>query len=233
MNESGEYDRFLSQLRRLTFCRVENVLKRRESLISFRSRTGARMTSDSPWFGQAYADLQPNDLVSAELIYGYYCGHADGVFYRKPTKSDKRECFIPALRTLLTRRTLPVIGELIFGYIDEFGPEGRRFFWWNFATMQDKHFADLLLGRETFSAGKIEKKLVISDATQTNWSLFLLAKAIHFRDVGYFADLIRRKGFDMRDLGLNEPLDDWFLRRRIQYLVPEFWREFRRIITPL
>lgn len=230
----NQYDAFWAQLSTLRFCTVKKVLSHRRDLESFRVRGGEWVTSDSPWFGQTYGDLSPEYLASAELRYSYYCGHASGygsdVFFRKPTKTDKRACFIPARSDFLSRQTLPIVGEIIFGTVDEDGPEGPRFFWWNFAAKQDQNFAALLLGRETFSSAKLEKKLVIKDAVRHNWDLFLLAKALHFRDVGYFVDEIGRNGARPAHLELPSTLEDW-LRSRVSELAPEFWKEFQSAVS--
>jgi hypothetical protein len=215
-------DNFLTELRQLTFCTVETVLKRRDDLIGFRTTDGRWTTPRDPWFGDAYATLGEEGRARTEMRYRYYCGHADDVFYRKPTRSDKRLCFMPALPAYLERQTPPVVGEIIFGSVDENGPEGRRFFWWTFATKQDRNFAGLL-------SGNLEKKLVIFTPRQ-NWTLFLLAKALHFRDVGYFADTLREHGEYPPHLCLSVPLLEWLVRCDVPLLAPEFWKELHATI---
>src|SRR3989338_2396887 len=132
--ETNRYEEFLVQLCQLQFCTVQNVLRKREDLSSFIAKDGRKTTSRDPWFGACYDELTEAEETRAELKYSYYCGHADDVFYRKPTQSGKRECFMPAPSSLLSKQTLPTVGEIIFGHTeeDDRGEGKRRFIWWNF-----------------------------------------------------------------------------------------------------
>ena len=136
---------------------------------------------------------------------------------------------MPAPSSLLSKQTLPTVGEIIFGHTeeDDRGEGKRRFIWWNFATPQDRNFANLLLGKSTYSSGKLEKKLVIRNPDDSNWTLFLLAKALHFRDMDYFVDLLQRNGEKPPELNLGCPLNIW-LARTVAGIVPEFLQELRR-----
>lgn len=137
---------------------------------------------------------------------------------------------MPASYSLLFRCTPPEVGDIIFGDIEEDGPDGPRFNWWNFATAQDRNFANLLTERVTFSEGKLEKKLVVKESRGRNWTLFLLAKALHLQNETYFADMIHEHGERPRILNLPCPLLQW-LARHVEELRPGFCNTVRERIA--
>ncbi|HEY4508295.1 MAG TPA: hypothetical protein VJJ55_01410 [Candidatus Paceibacterota bacterium] len=225
--ETEPYENFLKHLGKLRFRTVQKVLKRRDDLTAFRARNGRWTTLRDPWFGDAYAELSEAERERADLRYRYYCGHADDIFYRSVTRSDKQTCFLPAFLPPVSREIPPLVGDIIFGHVEEDGPQGPRFIWWNAASAHDRNFANLLSGRASYSSAKLEKKLVLQDSSGPNWKLFLLAKALHFRDANYFADQVRQYGAEPQFLRLRCPLAEW-LERHIGNLLPEFLDEFRR-----
>lgn len=223
---SPKYELFLEELGQLFFGVVEKVLKRRDDLASLLTKEGTKTTSEDPWFGAELAKLTDEERRDAKLEYRYFCGFADDVFFRKPAKSDKSACFLPVDRSSLCRQTLPQIGEIIFGPTEEAPEGGRRFIWWNYATEQDRRFANLLLGKASYGNGKLEKKLVFEDRSGMNWKLFMLAKALRFKDVDYFADLMRRSGFSRKiTRGWNI---EWWLSKHVEDLLPGFLDEVRK-----
>lgn len=231
-SENILYEDFMAQLRQLSFCTVTKVLKKREDLCAFRMRDGSWITDRDSSFGAAYAELTEENRERAECVYRYYCGFTeDSVFFSRQTRSIKRECFMSVSSVLSARKSPPVVGEIIFGHIDENGTEGRRFFWWNFAIREACNFANLLSRRMTYSTGKLETKLVIRNREgPQDWTLFLLAKALHFRDVDYFVEQVQRFGKQPPQLCLKCTIDKW-LWRNVSNLLPKFYEEFMHKIS--
>lgn len=230
-SENIRYENFLTQLRQLSFCTTQTVVKKRKDLCAFRARDGSWITDIDSSFGAAYGELTEEERAHTESLYRYYYGHADYVFYSMHTKSIKQECFMPVSSVLSARKSPPVVGEIIFGRIEERGPEGKRFFWWNFATREDRNFANLLSGRMTYSTGKLETKLVIRNREgPPDWTLFLLAKALYFRDVDYFVEQAQGFGKQPPQLCFKCQIDKW-LWRNVSDLLPKFYEEFMHKIS--
>ncbi len=225
--KTNEYDNFLAQLRQISFCTVQRTLYYRRDLVAFRSKDGKLKTKDYPQFGSEYANLTEAEQARAEEVYSHYCGFSDDVSYMKNTRSNRLTCFMPALSGTASRQTPPKEGEIIFGHVEDSPRGGKRFIWWNFAMKQDRNFANLLLGNESFSKDKLPKKLVIESHACSNWKLFLLAKALHFQDMDYFLNQIERFGEQPLELNLACSLDEW-LQQHVAPLLPEFYKEFRR-----
>jgi hypothetical protein len=222
----SSYDLFLEELRKLRFCEVSFFVAKREDLISFVAKDGAPTTVKDPWFSNARGEFTNEEWRHALVEYTYYYGKAanDTVYFCKKSRTDRRFWFLPTRLPIEHRYLLPQPGQFIFGPVSS-GPIGPVFEWWERIEKADALLAGLLLGTMTFSQGKIEKKLTINRDGYTDRTPFLFAKALHFRDVDFFVNLMK-SGESSRGFGRGRPIYFW-LKENIADILPEFWEEFR------
>lgn len=223
--ENG-YEMFLDELRNLRFCRVSLFVAKRADLVNFVAKDGRCADVSDPWFGDAWAQYTEAEQQQSLAEYCYYYGKADGntVYFCKKSRTDRTICFLPTRIPVEHRYRLPRAGTYIFGHVNT-GEVGLRFDWWDRIEEAEVRLVGLLLGTTTFSESKIERKLTIEGRDFTDRTPFLLAKALHFRDVDYFTDLMRRG----EPLGVSDQGQDVYqwLYKKVANLVPEFWEEFK------
>jgi hypothetical protein len=226
MHIENSYEIFLDKLRQLRFSRVSLLVVKRENLISFRAKNGTITTVKDPWFGEARAQFTDAEWEQTQAEYSYYYGKVDNntAFFCKKSRTDHTTCFLPTHIPVEHRYQLPRPGHYIFGHVSD-GSEGPRFEWWDRIEEADVRLVGLLLGTMTFSKEKLEKKLTINMDGYTDRTPFLLAKALYFRDVDYFVNLME-KGESSRGHGQGQGIYHW-LYEKTSDLLPEFWEEFK------
>lgn len=222
-----ECQAFLSELRQLNFHEVAKILKRNEDLTALMDQDGVRITSECPSLGAAFHDLKAEPRQGeTKLEYRYFCGFADDIFFGKPTQSDRRIRFFPLITGQEYLRGLPELGDYLMGETEPspYPFQGKRFAWWTRLHKQDYRFVQVILGQTHYSAEKLESKLTLEYQGCRDRRLFLLVKALHFRDVAFFVDLAGRG--EIVKWGEHASSISMWLRHQVAPMLPDFWQQF-------
>lgn len=221
------YQAFLTQLRRLSFFQVAKILKRREDLVALTDKDGVRITPEDPSFGAYFNSLKTEqEQREARLEYRYFCGFAGDIFFRNSARSDRQVYFLPIIKDPEYLHGPPALGDYLMGETEQ-SPDtvgGMRFIWWTRLHKQDYRFVQIMLGQPRHLTEKFERKLTVEYRGCRDRRLFLLAMALHFRDIAFFMDLARR-GEIVRGNKYTDSVGEW-LHRHVAPLLPDFWEQF-------
>ena len=218
---------FKATLGQLCYRSVQKVLRRRADLVSSVDSGGDVITNEYPTeFASRWSRLGTGEQLSVKAEYSYFCGFADGVHFSKTAwDTRQRVRFMPAVMPE-PRFGMPIVGDMIFGQIDDTDPKNQRFLWWNICTKAEERFAGLVLGNIEVSRGTLEKKLTVLGDGKPVRDLYVLALALRYRDAALLAEMTLR-GETAGDRYL--PVSDW-LEEQLLDIDPEICAEVRELV---